>query len=222
MGYRVQADRPATPLDSLSQVDLVHPAKPLPKGKEPDPLPVSQDHATRTNGDLRKLVVPRPAGARDAEKSVALVQGGPQYVKVSTIAAWYEDESKMFVDLTASGIRRIALDEWSTGTHRDTEVALYQFRPGDETGAIEHADGQQSYMSDPEHGAGNDGFAIRGSGNARGYIFPVERKAGYMPVYSARALGYKGDIFFDINIYDTTPIAQSDLRKLAEQQVGRL
>lgn len=222
VGYRIQADRPPTRLAPLSQPGLVHPAKPLPKGKEPDPLPASQDRAVRTAGDLRKLVVPRPAGARNPETVLGPGKSKPWYVQLGSMATWYDDEAYMFSEMSRGDIRRIATDEWESGKYRSVTVTLYQFRASDHAGAIDHADDQQEYMPGTEEGAGNEGFAVKGSGNARGYIFPAEREAGYMPLHRARAIGYKGDVFFDINMYDASPVPKDDLRKLAEQQVERL
>ncbi|WP_282696864.1 hypothetical protein [Streptomyces sp. CC208A] len=55
------------PLPALNQPGLAYPAKPLPKGQEPDPLPAAEDAQAKTDGNLRKLLLPCPAGARDSE-----------------------------------------------------------------------------------------------------------------------------------------------------------
>lgn len=223
VGYRIQADRPPTPLPALSLPDLVHPAKALPKGEESDPLPASQDRATKTAGDLRKLVVPRPSGAKDPENPLGLAHtDGPRWITLAQVSSQYENPGAMFEKLAGADIRRIAGDAWNSGSHRTTMVELYQFRPGTSAGAIEQEDSQLEYLPDETDGAGNDGFAVKGSGNARAFLFPVRQEPGYMPMYQARAVGYKGDVYFEIHIFDTSPVGKDDIRGLAEKQVGRL
>ncbi|MGW2847146.1 hypothetical protein ACWC5G_19890, partial [Streptomyces sp. NPDC001274] len=46
-GYEIQDRRAPTPLPALSQPGLAYPAKALPPGKAPEPLPVSQDRRAK-------------------------------------------------------------------------------------------------------------------------------------------------------------------------------
>lgn len=217
-GYGIQAERPPTELPPLSQPGLWYPAKSLPANKAPAPLPASQDRQVTTNGDLRKLVMDKPKGWRDND-ALGAYDG---WVSVDGLARDFESEDSMYEYFLESDIRRIAGDSWKKSEYREATVRLVQFRSGAEMTAEDFAEGQHSYMPDAKHGAGNDGDAIKGSGNGRYYVYKVERKAGYMPSYRARAVMQRGDIMAEVNMFDTKPISKKDIRTLAEQQLERL
>ena len=216
-GYGIQAQRPPTPLPPLSQPGLAYPAKSLPADKVAAPLPASQDRQVKTDGDLRKLIIHKPEGWSD--NSFWFVDG---WVEVSDLARDFREDEMMYRFFLGSDIRRAASDSWKKGEHRQASVRLVQFRSGPGQTAKDYAEGQHSYMPGSEHGAGNDGDAIKGSGNGRYYVYGVERKPGYLPSYHARALMQRGDIVADVNIFDTKPISKKDIRTLAEQQLERL
>lgn len=216
-GYRVQADRAPTPLAALSQPGLAYPAKALPAGKEPAPLPASQDRQVRTEGDLRKLILPRPKGWQEDKEFSALTGDG--WLGVADYALDFEDERYMYGSLLEQGLRRVAGAGWRKGEYRSAVVFLVQYHSG--AAAAAHAEDQRSYMPG-KRGAGNEGAAIKGSAEGRYYLFPVERKAGYLPYYRARAIFSRGDVMADIRVYDTVPISKKDIRTLAERQLERL
>nr|WSW67834.1 hypothetical protein OG461_17345 [Streptomyces sp. NBC_00995] len=219
VGYGVQADRAPTPLAALSQPDLAYPAKSLPAGQVPDPLPASQDRQVRTDGDLRKLLIARPAGWSE-NKEATFVHDG--WMGVEEYALCFQDEAFMYAELLDADIRRVAAAAWKKGEHRNANVWLVQFRSGDTPAASEHATDQLAYMSDEDRGAGNEGDAIKGSGDGRYYVYKVQREPGYLPVYRARAVFARGDVMVEVNMFDTEPISKKDIRTLAERQLERL
>ncbi|MEV5601671.1 hypothetical protein AB0L33_09540 [Streptomyces sp. NPDC052299] len=216
-GYGVQAGRAPTPLSALSQPGLAYPAKALPADEAPDPLPASQDRRVRTDGDLRKLIVPRPKGWQEDKGLTALTQNG--WMGVDDYALNFNNEDYMYGDLLDQGIRRVAGASWKKGEYRAADVYLVQFGSG--AAAAAHAEDQRSYMP-AKSAAGNDGTAIKGSAEGRYYLFAAERKAGYLPFYQARAIFSRGDVMVDIHIYDSAPISKKDIRTLAERQLERL
>lgn len=220
VGYDVQAKRAPTPLSALSQPDLAYPAKALPPDKAPDPLPASQDHRVRTDGDLRKLIADRPAGWSDDDSSVPGLGDG--WLDTDVYARLYEEEGSMYEYLLQAGIRRIASAAWKRGQNRTAETFLVQFGSTTFHGAKDFAEEQLRYMPGTGTGAGDNGGAIEGSGNGRYYVYEVERKPGHLPFYRARATLYRGDIVADIYLYDTVPISKKDIRTLAERQLERL
>ncbi|MFI8522232.1 hypothetical protein ACIGEZ_31105 [Streptomyces sp. NPDC085481] len=217
VGYGVQAEREPTPLPALNQPGLAYPAKPLPKGQEPTPLSVAADRGLKTDGDLRKLLLPKPAGARTAER-----WQGDGWVDVADYLDGYVDEKWMFESTNELGIRRTAATSWDSGQSRTVKIELVQFRSGDQLGAAEHAEGQRDYMPDAKEGAGNEGDLLKGTAEGRYYLYPVERKAGYLDFYAARAVFHRGDVMVDIHIFDSKKISKSDIRALAEKQLERL
>ncbi|MDF6019735.1 hypothetical protein [Streptomyces sp. JH34] len=218
IGYGIQAERPPSKLPALSQTELVYPAKALPPDEVPAPLPASQDRQVKTDGDLRKLLIDRPAGWSDDEDALLVDDG---WMSVGDLARGYKDEGHMFEYLQEFGIRRVAGAAWKKGEYREATVTLAQFRPGAEAAAADYANGQRSYMVSDEY-AGNDGEPLKGSGGGRYYLYDVDRKPGYLPSYQARALVHRGDIMIEINIYDTRPISKKDIRTLAERQLERV
>ncbi|MFJ6848983.1 hypothetical protein ACIQM3_00375 [Streptomyces sp. NPDC091271] len=219
VGYGIQAERPPTPLPALSQAELAYPAKALPADKAPAPLPASQDRQVKTDGDLRKLLIDRPAGWSE-NKDADWLQDG--WMTVGELARDFDEEDSMFEYFLESDIRRIAGASWVKGADREAAIQLVQFSSGVGTSAAEFANGQRAYMADPEDGAGNEGDPVKGSGEGRYYLYEVDREPGYEPFYRARAVMNRGDIMIEIDLYDSRPISKKDIRTLAEQQLERL
>ncbi|MEU6625689.1 hypothetical protein ABZ926_33700 [Streptomyces litmocidini] len=217
VGYRVQADREPTALPPLNQPGLAYPAKPLPKGQEPAPLPAKEDRQAKAQGDLRKLLVAKPAGAKK-DKFADNVDG---WMSVPAYASDFKKPGSALDYQLDLGIRRVAATSWASGEHRRTEVRLVQYRSGDTLGAQEHTEDQQAYMPREEY-ARSEGTALKGSSNGRYYVFPLQREAGYLDIYEARAYFHRGDIAVEIFMFDTKKISEKEIRSLAERQLGRL
>jgi hypothetical protein len=209
-GYVVQAGRDPDPLPPLAQQTAPQDEK----GKGPEALSASQDHRVKTDGDLRKLLVPRPSGAQKSDS----VQG---WLDQYGYANYFENPDRMFADLSGSSFRRAALTGWDKGQSA-VGIHLIQFRDAEDLGSRDFLSGQQSYMLSDEW-AGNDGEPIPGSSTGRVYVFDhPETKAGYLPMYKARALAVRGDIVMDAWLYDTKPIPKKTAMDLAERQLERL
>ncbi|MEU5166269.1 MULTISPECIES: hypothetical protein [Streptomyces] len=219
VGYGVQAERPPTPLPALAQTELAYPAKALPADKAPAPLPASQDRQVRTDGDLRELLIERPAGWIEDEEADWLDDG---WMSVGSLARDFDFEADMFEYLLESDVRRIAGASWKKGDDREAKIRLVQFSSGVKNAAAEFADAQRSYMSGTETGAGNEGDPVKGSGEGRYYVYDVDRQPGFLPYYRARAVMHRGDIMIEINLFDTRPVSKADIRTLAERQLERL
>ncbi|MFI6288076.1 hypothetical protein ACIBCM_25580, partial [Streptomyces sp. NPDC051018] len=218
VGYGVQAEREPTPLPALSQRNLTYPAKPLAADKRPAPLSAAEDRQVRTDGDLRKLLLPKPSGERVAAEKWRT----GAWIDLPEQAMEFEDPGYMLGELLEDDFRRAAGTRWETG-NRTTEITLLQFRSA--RGAQEFIAGQQGYMgedSEESSGAGNEGDPVKGSGNGRYYLYEVERKAGYLPFYRARALVHRGDIAIGIDVVDSKAISKKMIRTLAERQLERL
>ncbi|MFG2872766.1 hypothetical protein [Streptomyces sp. NPDC048338] len=215
VGYGVQAEREPTPLPALNQADLAYP-KPLPKGSTIEPLPVSEDRGAKTEGDLRKLLLPRPAGAKKTDFA-----DDDGWLTVPEYAREFDRPGPALGHELGNGIRRVATTSWQTGEFRVTEIRLVQFRPSDFLGAKDHSEDQMSYMGDDEF-AGNEGDALKSSANGRFYVFPVHKEAGYLDLYEARAYLHRGDVAVEIFMIDTKKISKKDIASVAERQLGRL
>ncbi|MFJ8230496.1 hypothetical protein ACIQ9E_11145 [Streptomyces sp. NPDC094448] len=216
VGYGVQAGREPEPLPALSQPGLAYPAKPLPAGQGPAPLSAAEDRGVRTNGDLRKLLVDRPAGARNAPVEWL----DDNWADLGLYAYQYEGADAVLFDLLQEEVRRIAGASWEKG-NRTYEVHLLQFRSA--RGASQYGESVHEYPAEAEkESTGSPGDALSGSGNGRYYILKPEREPGYKPLYQAQAVIQRGDVLADLTIWDTSPIGKNDIRILAERQLERL
>ncbi|MBB1257594.1 hypothetical protein H3147_01940 [Streptomyces sp. OF8] len=215
-GYTVQAERPPTPLPPLSQPDLAYPKKRLPADQTPEPLSAAEDRRVKTDGDLRKLLLPVPKGARENHKFTK-----DNWLSIGTYSERFSTPADTFRAFGWSGLRRVAHRAWDEGD-RTYIINLVQFRDAQELGAKRHMEEQQNSML-RDGMAQNVGSLLEGTEWGRYYVFdkPV-RRPGYPPMYATRAIAHRGDVTMDIFAYDTRPMSKKDIRTIAERQVGML
>lgn len=213
VGYGIQAEREPTALPPLNQPGLAYPAKPLPKGQEPDPLSAAEDHQAKAQGDLRKLLLPKPASAR--------IDGQDGWEALDTYADDFTRPAGALEFELDADIRRIATRAWRVGPYKRVEITLGQYRSSAGMGASEYVLNQQR-IAISEGRSDSLGHAVKGSTNGRYFVYPVRRQAGYLDAYDARAFIQHGDIAVTIIVYDTKKIPESEIRSLAERQLGRL
>lgn len=207
-GYLVQADREPTALPPLSQ-----PVIEQAKGKGPAPLPAAQDRRLRTDGDLRKLLLKKPRGAR--EENLLSDDG---WVGVADYADTYEEPAGALHNFLFDGFRRAATTAWQQGdTH--VEIRLVQFRQEREAVAESHVASNQRWARID----GDDEWAIPGT--TTGAVFvqaQPDEEPGYLPIYRTQAHGWRGDISMEIWVTGTERIPKSTILDLAERQMERL
>ncbi|WP_369189406.1 hypothetical protein [Streptomyces sp. R08] len=202
-GFLVQANRAPDALPSLSQ-----PAVAQAKDPAPEPLSAAQDRKVKVDGDLRKLLLRKPAGAR-----AGIVEGSAGWLSLADYSARYEKPSSAFSYFIGDEFRRAAGVRWSEGT-RDVEVVLVQFRQEDVLGASDAAENGVSYAEKP---SGTESWGIPGTGDGMAYTHSAEDGE-----YSAEAHAWRGDVAMEIWIYDTKPVPRKVVMDLAERQMGRL
>ncbi|MYT72311.1 hypothetical protein GTY60_21865 [Streptomyces sp. SID8367] len=208
-GYVVQADRDPDPLPPLAQQKVTQ-AK---GGKAPEALSAAQDRRLRTDGDLRKLLVPRPSGA---QKASGIQQG---WIDQYGFAADFEEPARAFRNLSDESFRRAATVAWERGQSMTT-VSLIQYRETERLAAQDYVSVQGDYSADD---AGNGGEPVPGSAEGRVYVYDrPETKAGYLPLYKSHSLAARGDVVMDIWMYDTKPIPKKSAMDLAKRQLERL
>lgn len=209
-GYLVQADREPTKLPPLSQ-----PVVKQSKG-EAEPLSAAEDRRLRTDGDLRKLLLPRPKGTRDTEFEL----GTDGWLDLAEFAQTYEEPDEIFGDLITDEFRRAATTSWRVGSTQNVVIRLVQFRQEQSLAAAQDAESAY-YWAEEEPNTRS--WPIPGTGDGMAYVHDTpERKAGYLPLYSSQAHAWRGDIAMDIWVYDTRPISKEKIMDLAKRQVGRL
>lgn len=214
-GYRIQQERPETPLPPLAQPKLIQPAG---AAAPTAPLTAADDHLVKVDGDLRKLLVERPKGTKEPETG----EGWDGWVSIADYAADFHEPDEMFQNLSSNEFRRAAGISWSSAKDTRTDVLLLQFRDEQVTYADDLFQGQGPYMRQDKY-AGNDGVAIPGDADGRVWVYsrPMTKK-GYEPVYSARGLARRGDIYVDIWIYSSSPIRTATILDVSKRQLERL
>lgn len=210
VGYLIQADREPTELPSLSQ-----PSIPQAKGKGPEPLSAAQDRRVRTNGDLRKLLVERPSGTRD----ITSVEGVDGWQGLDAYAEGYDEPATAYSTLIDQEFRRVAVTAWRTGSTQSVVIRLVQYRQEESLAARER-------VADEQYGEAEydtDSWSVPGTGDGMAYVRKQPaNKAGYLPMYTAEAHAWRGDIAMQIFVSDTRPVAKAKIMSLAERQMERL
>ena len=208
-GYVIQADREPTPPPPLSQPVLAQA-----KGEGPEPLSAAQDRRVKTEGDLRKLLLRKPAGAREADWT------GDGWLDIAEYAGNFTDPAEKFSDLVGDEFRRAAVVGWKVGSTYSVEIRLVQFRQEDSLAAL---DSSLSHQDWAEEESGTDSWDIPGTGNGMAYVHTrPNTEPGYLPQYAAEAHAWRGDISMEIWIYGTKQIAKKTIMDLAERQMERL
>jgi len=210
-GYLVQADRAPTRLPSLSQPTLAQA-----KGAGPEPLSAAQDRRVKTDGDLRKLLLKRPSGARAASYTL----GDDGWLSLAAYAETFEKPAGAFSDLVADGFRRAAVTNWREGSTYHVEMHLVQYRQEETLAAADAADNAYYWAGRKSR---TDSWPLPGTGDGMVYVHHApDSESGYVDVYGAEAHAWRGDIAMDIWIFDTNPIPKKKIMDLAKRQMERL
>ncbi|MFI1359110.1 hypothetical protein ACH4TV_36910 [Streptomyces sp. NPDC020898] len=209
-GYLVQADREPTTLPPLSQVALAQA-----EGEGPEPLSAAQDRRVKTDGDLRKLLLKKPKGAKEAE----YLTGEDGWMDLSDYAGDYDEPGAMFGTLLGSEFRRAAVTGWLDGDS-SVEIRLVQFRQEETVAAAESAESGQ-YWAEQEEGTRS--FPVPGTGDGKAYVHtePVI-ELDSVSGYSAEAHAWRGDIALEVWVYDSKPISLEKIVDLAKRQMEQL
>lgn len=220
-GYLVQADREPTKLPSLSQPELKRS-----EGKAPEPLSAARDRQVRTEGDLRKLLLKKPAGVREAE----WFMGYDGWMELADYADTFVKPGQAFGNM-ASSFRRAAVTGWRTDSYT-VEIRLIQYRQEESTAAadaVEQAqywatfdgDSWDSYFSEGDKNTKS--WTVPGTEDGMAYVHTVpETEPGYEPLYRAEAHAWRGDIALEIWVDSNAPISKKTVLDLAERQMERL
>ncbi|WP_240436087.1 MULTISPECIES: hypothetical protein [Streptomyces] len=209
-GYLIQADREPTKLSSLSQPTLVQA-----KGPAPEPLSAAQDRRVKTDGDLRKLLLKKPAGAKGADWA-----SSDSWMTLADLAELGDKPDETFSDLVSDEFRRAADTGWEIGGTYSVEVRLVQFRQEEALNASDSAHGEDYYQDSQD---GTKSWAVPGSDNGMVYVHTKpETKPGYLPQYDAKAVAWRGDILMLIFVTDTKPVPKAKIMDLAQRQVRKL
>ncbi|MEU4350074.1 hypothetical protein [Streptomyces sp. NPDC023838] len=204
-GYIVQAGRAPTPLPPLSQ-----PVVAQAKGKAPAPLSAAQDRKARSDGDLRDMLLKRPAGASDAEYPA----GHDGWLSMSEYAESFTRPAGAFRQLVSEEFRRAAVADWREGS-LGVRIRLIQFRD-------ERAVASQDALDSAEKWAGEESghsTAVPGSGTGRVYTGGALDSGGH---HRAEAFARRGSVLMELWLDSDEPIAAQKALDLAQRQWERM
>ncbi|MFD9125634.1 hypothetical protein [Kitasatospora sp. NPDC059571] len=207
IGYAVQAGRPPTPLPPLGTGPLAYPQARLDAkdaaALEPKPLNI--------DGDLRKLLIDRPAGTQDWDNYGEGNAAG--WLTAGSKAMSFGDSAREFRSLMAADFRRDAFLAFSRGdTHY--RIELMQFADSGINAGV-----TAWTIKFPEEGG-----AIPGTAN--GYYSAPHRQEHYddstETFYYGQATARRGTVVMRIYIYSPNPVDANELKDLATRQWERL
>ncbi|MFE0422544.1 hypothetical protein [Streptomyces sp. NPDC058953] len=206
-GYTVQAGREPAPLPALSAPGLAYPAPSAGAGSRPM-LSAAEDRRVTTDGDLTRLLLPKPAKTSDG--AALTMRDG--WMPPWEYAERFADPPSVLNGLLSNGVRRIAHRSWVDPDGRFVEVSLLQFRQ--HLGATAYTSGYREELN-----SWNDGHPLRGTGDGKYYVMTPDQ---WSDEYSASAVAYRGDIAVHIEVGDSAAIPVELIRDLAERQLERL
>jgi hypothetical protein len=207
-GYLVQADREPTKLPPLSQPKLTQA-----EGEAPEPLSAARDRRVRTDGDLRKLLLKKPRGAKTAEWA-----GEDGWMDMAAYAETFEHPDNAFGEFVDAEFRRAAVVAWEDDDSA-VEIRLIQYRQEESAAAADRTNSSQ-YWAEFED---SDSWPIPGTEGGMAYVYEdPEAEPGYLPVYSAEALAWRGDIALEVYVTGAEPISKKTIMSLAQRQMERL
>ncbi|WP_260470476.1 hypothetical protein [Streptomyces sp. RP5T] len=208
-GYLVQAARePRLPL-------LVQPELPRARGPQPQPLSAEQDRKVRNDGDLRELLLTKPAGATTPDW--VATQG---WLYLEDYAATWEHPEAGATYLEEQEFLRAAVTGWDTGDH-EVEICLVQFGQKEVPAAPE--DDSESTRFWAQEDLDVESRPIPGTGGGKAYVHPEpSSESAVAPGLSAEAHASRGDLSLHIWVYGDDPVPMGTIMDLAERQMERL
>ncbi len=213
-GHLCRFSDPGRPAADQAAVALAARWSPRPGAPVPSPS-AARDRRVKTDDDLRKLLVKRPKGTRDA----AYLPGENGWMGIADYAEEYTKPANAFGDLIKAQFRRampVLAGRWaartawrsaSSSTGRRKNGRLRRRRRGPLLGQQARSTQVWAVPDGRRHG-----------------LRPHQagHQPGHLPMYEAEAHAWRGDIAMEIWIYDTKPIPKAKIMDLAERQMERL
>ncbi|MCD0482289.1 hypothetical protein LO771_07645 [Streptacidiphilus sp. ASG 303] len=212
-GYAVQAGRPPTPLPPLAAPAPHYPARPATAAEAAAaaPAPLGLD------GDLRKLLLKRPAGTRTWD----FLPGEDGWMPADRMALLWRDSGEVFSSLLDDGFRRAATVSWLEG-RAGVRIRLIQYQSGSSdhvTEAVQGAVHCSRFTDTP-----CTSRAIPGT--ATGVAYVTRRSQTYADsrerFYYGLAVARRGDVVMRIDVHAPRPVDLRHLLDLARRQWERL
>jgi|GEM_PF-2152289 len=210
-GYGIQASRAQTPPPRLAAAEPHYPAARTGKA-----LTAAEDDMVKTDGDLTKLMMSAPKGAKSAFGDPL----GPHWLSLPDYAEMFDNPASAFTNDLTNGFRRAAESDWiaKNGDYYEVQVVQYQH---------DHELETRTLASDWIISAGtdNDSVAVYGAEHGQPGAVIIGHKLrsnGDSSTYESAAFAQHGDLVVAIYV-DTARIpSEPSIAQLLEAQVERL
>lgn len=208
IGYAIQANRPPTPLPPLQLTVLPkYPSITLDAKAAADaaPKPLAID------GDLRKLLLTKPADAQDWDDYG--YASGDGWETVGELARSHGNSAEQFRYLLGQGLRRTAIATWQKGTSK-YRIQLMQYGPDSANGAISgvwrsDSDASTSFANGMEGGYGAPTTPHQYTDTTEQYYYGV-------------AQARRGGVLMVIEVFSSAQVNADEVRDLAQRQWEQL
>ncbi|WP_194921680.1 hypothetical protein [Catenulispora rubra] len=117
-GFLIQRARSATPLPPFQQTLAAAAGSGI-----ADPRDATTDDGAKLDGDLRAVLLAKPAGAKDMTGFAPR-----EWFTIGDLAEYYRNPSSALMKLNAEGFRRAARTGWTLADGTYVEIDLVQFR----------------------------------------------------------------------------------------------
>ena len=157
------------------------------------------------NGDIRYFLLPVPSDG----SAVGSPDGDT--LNAAAVAALYGNSPDVLKTLQQVGFKDGASRRYQTGDAKyHVSVRLLHFSSADVARAWADADKPQ--------GNGTE-FGIPGYPDEKAYDIPLDASGGEARL---RAVGFRGDVFFEVNVYGQPPVDHQVLIDRVRKQIARL
>ncbi|MEV7211955.1 hypothetical protein AB0O31_02510 [Kitasatospora cineracea] len=206
VGYAIQSSRPPTPLPALTAPKLGYPAERV----DAAALAAAGPPPLNIDGDLRRLLIDRPAGSTDRTDG-----DGDGWLSAADRAETFGDSEDMFVEMLGNGFRRAATVRWKSGddTYR---VMLVQYVPESVVKAITGMVPSGTSGMDVSKFPGNDESVLLVAKEPYTYARSTET------YYYGEAIARKGTVLMTVQVYAKNPVDRAQLEDIAKRQWERL
>ncbi len=206
VGYAIQSFRPPTPLPPLTAPKPTYPAERV----DAAALAAAGPPPLNIDGDLRRLLIDRPAGSTDRTDG-----DGDGWLSAADRAETFGDSEDTFVETLGNGFRRAATVRWKSGddTYR---VMLVQYVPESVVKAITGMGPSGTSGMDVSKFPGNDESVLLVAKQPYTYARSTET------YYYGEAIARKGTVLMTVQVYAKNPVDRAQLEDIAKRQWERL
>ena len=200
-GFAIQQGRAATPLPPVPHTVAKGIAPLAVEAKDP-----SADDGAKLNGDLRDLLLEKPADAHDPTYLPAR-----DWMSVGDLAEYWPQADNEFAWLNAHHFRRAARAVWDLKDGTQVEIDLVQFRSSDDAGA---------FIDDVDFPTNVNTPTVQGTGTGFVGRYPSKSKDG---MYTGYGLVRHGDVVEQVFVdRKQAPPSLDEVMKVTQGQADRL